>query len=453
MQSVPRSTIPGIAWPALPSPHGAQLLALQFQFEQSQWWSPDALRARQMAQLATLLHFARDTVPYYREALPEIDPRQPLAPDDWLKLPRLTRQNVLLKKNDLVSRDIPPSHGAVSETSTSGSSGRPVVVLKTELAGLFWQAITLREHLWHKRDFSGKLACIRNVQSLSPGTPANTEGWGAATNAVYASGPGALLHINTDTAQQARWLAQVNPHYLLTFPTNLRDLLRHLKHKPSNLKQVLTLSESLPDDLREVLRDTWGIGLADMYSSQEIGYMALQCPENDHYHVQSEHVLVEVLRADNSPCAVGETGRVVVTALHNFAMPLIRYEILDYAEVGAPCSCGRGLPVLKRILGRTRNLLSLPDGTRHMPSLSAAMVRATQIAPVEQAQLIQHSVEQLELKLAVTRPLLAAETRQLTEAFQAALNHPFQIQITCADHIPRNASGKFEDFISHVVPS
>jgi phenylacetate-coenzyme A ligase PaaK-like adenylate-forming protein len=61
---------------------------------------------------------------------------------------------------------------------------------------------------------------------------------------------------------------------------------------------------------------------------------------------------VEVLDEEGRPCAPGETGRVVATSLNNFAMPLIRYETGDTAEVGAPCPCGRGLPVLTRIMGR-----------------------------------------------------------------------------------------------------
>ena len=78
-----------------------------------------------------------------------------------------------------------------------------------------------------------------------------------------------------------------------------------------------------------------------MYSSQEVGYIALQCPENESYHIQAENVLVEILDDDGLPCEPGEVGRVVVTALHNLATPLLRYDIGDYAEVGSPCSCGR----------------------------------------------------------------------------------------------------------------
>ena len=89
-----------------------------------------------------------------------------------------------------------------------------------------------------------------------------------------------------------------------------------------------------------------------MYTCQEAGYLALQCPDYPHFHVQSENVLLEVVDDVGQPCGPGEVGRVLITSLNNFATPLIRYELGDYAEVGAPCPCGRGLPVLKRIMGR-----------------------------------------------------------------------------------------------------
>src|SRR6202012_3802852 len=89
---------------------------------------------------------------------------------------------------------------------------------------------------------------------------------------------------------------------------------------------------------------------------------------HDHYHVQSEMLIAEVLRDDGTPCAPGEIGRLVLTDLCNFGMPMIRYEINDYAEVGALCDCGRGLPVLTRIMGRRRNMALDPDGRMFWPS-------------------------------------------------------------------------------------
>ena len=85
--------------------------------------------------------------------------------------------------------------------------------------------------------------------------------------------------------------------------------------------------------------------------------------------MQSEHLRVEVLDEQGQPCREGENGQVVITDLHNFAMPLIRYALHDWAEVGPTCPCGRGLPTLRRVVGRIRNMAISPEGKSYRPVL------------------------------------------------------------------------------------
>jgi len=135
--------------------------------------------------------------------------------------------------------------------------------------------------------------------------------------------------------------------------------------------------------------------------------------------------------------------------LHNFAMPLIRYELRDYAKVGSACSCGRGLPLLESILGRNRNMVMLPNGEKHWPLVGFAEYRA--IAPVRQYQLIQHTLEEIEVRLVTDRPLVMEEETRLTEVIQHALGWPFRLQFAYFEHeIPRGVGGKFEEFVSKV---
>ncbi|HCO44341.1 MAG TPA: hypothetical protein DIT63_09550, partial [Gammaproteobacteria bacterium] len=216
--------------------------------------------------------------------------------------------------------------------------------------------------------------------------------------------------------------------------------------RPARLRGVGTFGEQLADDLRVLARATWGVPLADIYSCEEAGYLALQCPQvPEHYHVQSENVLLEVLDGDGRPCPAGATGEVVLTPLHNFAMPLVRYAIGDFAEVGPPCRCGRGLPVLRRIHGRARNLLRLPDGSRHWPSFPAEAWLA--IAPVRQFRLRQTAPARIEAQLVAERPLQAGEQRALQAMLRQRLRYPFEIVLRPVAAIERPPSGKFEDFI------
>ncbi len=214
------------------------------------------------------------------------------------------------------------------------------------------------------------------------------------------------------------------------------------------LREVQTLSEVLDPALREECRRLWDVEIADRYSTQETGYIALQCPESENYHIQSECALVEILDADGAPCRPGEIGRVVVTPLHNFATPLLRYDIGDYAEVGNPCPCGRGLPVLKRIMGRARAMLTLPDGGRSWPLMGGS--RFAEIAPVRQYQFVQKSPQRIEARLVVARPLSDEEEGKLRERMLSRLGHPFDIEFSYVKKIERRAGEKYEEFKSEI---
>ena len=447
---LPKSSVKGISWPAILPPPASALLALQFQFEQTQWWSVGDILRQQFRQFEPLLAHAAETVVFYqgRFKAAGYDPiRDGVTPEIWSKLPFLKREDIQLAGNDLLSRRLPPDHGKLLEHFTSGSMGKPIHTFGTEVTHFFWNAITLRDHLWHKRDLTGKLASIRTTV-----TDQVRQGWGPSTDAVFDTGQCATLNIKADMGTQVQWLVQQDPDYLLSHPSNIRALAQLCLDKNirlPRLREVRTFGETLGPDLRSLCREVWGVPLVDAYSSEEVGYIALQCPDHEHYHVQAESLLVEVLNDQGKPCAPGEVGKVVVTTLHNFAMPLIRYEIGDYAEVGDPCPCGRGLPVLKRIMGRQRNLLTMPDGRQHWPSFPAKCWLL--IAPVRQFQLIQRDPENIEVRFVADRPITQAEEQELAVMLHERLGYPFRIGFVQLERIERSSSYKFEDFISEVA--
>ncbi|OGA50861.1 MAG: hypothetical protein A3G25_10745 [Betaproteobacteria bacterium RIFCSPLOWO2_12_FULL_63_13] len=431
------------------------MLALQLQLDQSQWWPAAMIEKRQFEQLHGVLAHAQRNVPFHgpRLAAAGFDPRVPLDRDLWSRIPVMTRREVQLNRDALASRSIPPEHGAVREITTSGSTGRAITVLATEVHAIIWQAITLREHLWHRRDLAAKLAVIRSRSGGTAEYPAGRiePGWGPSTDVAYRTGECAILNTSCTTAEQAEWLARQDPDYLLTTATRARELARLFRRSGQvlrRLREVRTYGEALADDLREQCRDTWGVPVVDMYSAEEIGYIALQCPEREHYHVQSENVLVEFLDDLGRPCRAGEIGRVVISSLHNFATPLIRYEIGDYAEVGAVCPCGRGLPVLKRIMGRVRNMLRMPDGNTRWPNFMLAKTRSD--LPVAQIQIVQTALDTLELRVLPEQPLSSQERGRLLDYVRDWAGPQFKVQLRIVDAIPRGAGGKFEEFLSEL---
>lgn len=424
------------------------MLAMQYQLEQSQWLPPQIILQHQFNQLSTALAHAYETVPFYHEHFQKIgfNPKERINPEIFTQLPFLQRSDIQSAGGALLSRQVPRDHGRLLEQQTSGSSGMPIKTFGTEVTQFFWRVFTLRDHLWHKRNLTGKLASIRT--KVKDGI---VQGWGPSTDVVFNTGQSAMLNIHADIDTQVKWLKGHDPNYLLSHPSNIYALAERcieLNIRLSRLCEVRTFGEVVNPELRAICMKAWGAPVVDIYSAQEIGYIALQCPEHERYHIQSENVLVEVLNEEDRPCAPGEIGRVVITTLHNFAMPLIRYEILDYAERGELCPCGRGLPIIKRIMGRQRNLIILPDGKRHWPSFPAE--KWASIAPIRQIQLIQKDLEHVVARLVSDKQLSTEEERPFIAVLQECLGYPFRITLQYLERIERNASYKYEDFISEV---
>ncbi len=436
--TLPRTSIRGIEWPPLPDMRNAALLGILWQLEQTEWWDPEDLAAAQAVQRAALLRHAATTTEHYAG----------LDPEDWSSVPILTRAGIIAARDRLASRAYPTQHGTKEPLFTSRTSGEPVRVETTGVLGTFWKAYVLRDHFWHGRDLSAHLAAIRYAPGSSPeGT--RTRGWGPATEWLAPDAPFSVLPIDGTTEQHVTWLLREDPDYLLTYPTILDAIVRRLQHtgaRLSKLREVRTISERLSPDTRELVREVLGVPIVDAYSAQEVGYIALQCPEHEHYHVMSERLIVEVLDEHDAPCPPGAIGRVVITDLHNFATPILRYEIGDHAEVGAPCPCGRGLPVLRQVVGRTRNMLTYPDGSTRWPQF---VVGCRNAARYREIQLVQETVRELRLRVVPDGELTDADRAALVAALHRSLGHPFEIAIDVVDEL-RGAAGKLEEFVSHV---
>ncbi len=448
-----RSSIAGLTWPGVPAGGGPLLLAMQFQLEQTQWWPPERLRRGQYRQLALLLKHAYETVPFQRERLEASGYRPGGEIDDgaFAALPRLTRAQVQAYGDALHSRNVPREHAPFGHGQTSGSTGTPVNFLTTAVTRLFWDSLNLRDHLWHRRNFSLKLVTIRPDRGARDDRGQTARWWGESIAEIYENGPSAILHSSNPIDRQIEWLVEQNPDYLLTLASNLHELARELHRRGIRLERLIearTFGDCLRAEARAECKALLGVKVVDMYTSQESGYIALQCPEHDHYHAQGESVIVEILDDAGNPCAEGAIGKVTITTLHNYAMPLIRYEIGDYAEAGGPCPCGRGLPVIRRVLGRERNLALAPDGRKFYPSFAAEIW--SRIAPIRQIQLVQRASDHIDVRFAADRDLESAEKVSLSEALQKSLGHPYRFGFERLEQIPRAASGKYEDFICEV---
>ena len=358
MFSTPISDCPGIAWPAVPPRPGAMRLGLLAQIEAAQWLPREAMLNRQMHQLSGLLRHVWKAVPYYRERLEEagLVPDRPLRYGNWLNLRPLTRQDVQAAGDRLVSSSLPKEHGRVNTSFTSGSTGQPVKVLGTDVTALFWDVMTLREHLWQERDFSRKMAAIRRIpggEAAYPQGPDPTGTVGSAGNGLCLRRTGPIHGCLGDRDQ---------PGPARRSGCNVRrsGLSARLSHEPRRIpgpnycirpwrkayktsRQCISASVSCcVPHVRESCREIWGVG----------GRRYLQLPGSRLYVTAGAWTSSTSwsspisfwwrcsIRAMAPLCKPGQVGRVVVTSLHNFAMPLLRYEIGDFAEVGGSLSDG-----------------------------------------------------------------------------------------------------------------
>ena len=353
----------------------------------------------------------------------------------------------------LVSNNIPAEHGNVFEVETSGSSGTPVKIKATGLTQLFWNAFILRDHFWQKRDFNKTFAVFRLTKHMDTNQAHVSQDWGKLTRVITPTGNMVAYDVRNPVEKQVNCLLEYDPGYLLTFPSNafrIASRLRETNQKLTNLKGIMLISENMTPEIRQLCTEVFNVPIADIYSSAEVGYMAFQCPDHDHYHIQSEGILLEILDNNDQPCKPGQIGRVVISTLHNFASPLIRYANQDYAEVGESCDCNRGLPVIKRILGRERNMITYPNGKTSWPFLEKVVRK--KITPATQFQIIQKTRHDLELRLVISRDTSAGEERKIIVYFQEHLGYPFNITIKYFDKIDVNKkNGKFEDFMSELV--
>ena len=444
-----RSSIPGVAWPPLVQGVGALVEAYVARLEVTEWLPFARIEAGQREQLGVLAeHCARHSPAFARRlAAAGLNAADLAQPGGLARLPPLTRRG-LQDHDGLFCTTVPEAHQPTGMTQTSGSTGEPTRVMRTGLNKLGHMAMTVRDHRLQRRDARGRLAAMSahryEVSELAE--------LGEPLALLYDTGPALALPATMPVAELHRRIADFAPQVLVTYPSVLSAMLDTIELggcRLDGLTHVRCMSEMVHSELRERTQAVLGLRIEDAYTSEEFGFLALQCPDGDGYHVMAETHIVEVVNDAGEPCAPGEWGRVLVTDLHNFATPLIRYAIGDYAMAGAPCACGRGLPRLERIMGRTRNLVALPDGSRHWPLTGYSKYHG--IAPIRHYQLIQRDLETVEMRLVVAELLTPEQEAKLKAQIQTSVGYPFAVRLTYFEgSLPVDASGKREEFVSLV---
>lgn len=214
------------------------------------------------------------------------------------------------------------------------------------------------------------------------------------------------------------------------------------------IKVAFVTAERLYDDQREHIAKTFGCKVANGYGGRDAGFIAHECPEGG-MHITAEDVIVEIIDRDGHPLPTGEPGEIVVTHLATSAFPFIRYQTGDMGVLDdRSCPCGRGLPLLKEIQGRTTDLVVAADGTV-MHGLALIYV-LRDIPGILSFKIIQESLDQTRVLLVAGAGYGPQSHRHIEEGIKARLGSSVRVVIEEVRDIRAEKSGKFRYVLSHV---
>jgi len=438
--------------PAIPAQITYLLLK---QLLENEWLPRPQIATQQFIKLRALLQFAEQQCPFYTDRIRScgLNPTEMKSLDDFSRMPLLTRKDLQDSFDFLRARTLPKGTREAGEIATTGSTASPVKVLLTSTTAAFWNACCMRDFIWSDLDPKGKLLSLRYFPKIPQiaRTPQGHESpdWGAPVTYLFSTGPSLLMDVCTDLENQLGLILRADPDYILSYPTNLEllgQMLSQSGQKLTRLKQICTIGEVLPDLVRQSIESLFSARVWDLYSAREVGYIASQCPSGFGYHVHDENVLVEILDDDGHPCIPGQPGKVVVTSLMNYRLPLIRYDIGDYAAtIEGPCPCGRNLSRLSHIIGRQRGQLIRADGRIMFTHYLNSEIRKA--GAIRQFQVIQHERDRIEV-IVVPMPDFGAEQEQrILETFQNEFRCPIRVTVTRVPYIERSPGGKYLDFV------
>jgi phenylacetate-CoA ligase len=455
-------------WRLLPACSG---LAWFDELVENEFLRPEEICGLQYTALLNTLRFAAAQVPYYRDRFRELGliAENFRGLGDLERIPLLGRSDLREHFDRLKPSVMPVGEKPAGMTHTSGSTGQRVTVVHSDVSILMLNIVKQRESRWFRYDPMGMLAVVRHATDLPrrpdgslirDGETALYPSWRYVGN-FFHTGNYLCFNDTNPVDRQHEWLDQYRPPYLTALSSHLEylALTRGENPPPDYLKVILSVAQQLTPAMEQRIKHALNAAVNVNYGFNEVGIVATRCPEGGRYHVHAEQCLVEIVSDDGVAVKPGEPGRLVVTALKNAAMPLIRYDSGDIAEtVAGPCPCGRTLPAFAGIRGRYRRMAFLPPGTWDLWvafQQTLGECPAEERGPLRQYQLHQYRDGHFELRLAAASALPSTFEDRVLKSWREASKGPAvpELRFVYLERIPKGTAGKFENFTSDYFPA
>jgi len=417
--------------------------------EQQQWWSLEKLHELQLNRLEQLLKNAAKHSPFYRQVFSA----QNLAQDDlssWKtfhQIPVTTKHDIRNQTDQFISDEYDKNNLVTAKTG--GSTGVSLNLFFDEKCQERRNAAQMWADRWAGWDLGEKKAAIWGNPPVARGLKQRLRLM-LLDRTIYLD----TMNLNDQSlgAFVEKWRRE-NPRAIFGHAHSIYLFARYVLeqgHQDLRPKSIVATSMMLLDNERQIIEQAFGCKVTNRYGCEEVGLIACECEKHRGMHLNLPHLVVELLDANDQPVKPGEPGKIVVTDLNNFAMPLIRYRVEDVGVYSArQCECGRQLPILERLEGRVADFLKLPEGGQ-VAGISLVERTLTKVPGIEQMQLVQNSLNEVVINRVKGQDYSDKTDALLLEAMREVFNENVTLTIQDVSNIPQEPSGKYRFSICKV---
>jgi phenylacetate-CoA ligase len=419
---------------------GQKLSCQLSNYYKSQYISNYELESIQLVKLKQLLKYAKENVPYYSKVYAELNERDISIITDLDNLPFINKSIVKEHHNRLESQNY---KGRRAKKTTGGSTGEPLTIWKSNESMTKELAATWRAYSWAGVRIGDRQARFWGV----PYTPKDRIRARLIDLASNRKRFPAFAFNEENLATYHTQLRRFKPAYFYGYVSMLNEFAYYVRdHSLSNhydLKCIISTSEVLTQQHRELLETVFKTRVYNEYGCGEVGSIAHEC-EKGSMHVMSENMIIEIYDGDRK-CGSNETGEIVITELNNYAMPLIRYRIGDFAYISSErCSCGRTLPFIGNIYGRAYDTVRNRDGRLFHGEFFMYMFEDAQKKgyDIKKFQVIQKDLDNLLVKIVPGNGFCEDTKNMILTRIKNDFDPNVKVKFEIVDEIARETSGK-----------